>query len=86
MAQYAVYTAEGRKRKTIYGRTRKDVAAKLAKALSDRESGLIFDAENLALGRYLDLWLEESVQDTVRLTTYQSYERIVRLHIKRSLG
>ena len=86
MAQYAVYTAEGRKRKTIYGRTRKDVAAKLAKALSDRESGLIFDAENLTLGKYLVLWLEESVQDTVRLTTYQSYERIVRLHIKPSLG
>ena len=47
MAQYAVYTAEGRRRKTIYGKTRKDVAAKLATALSDREDGLVFDAGTL---------------------------------------
>ena len=45
-AQYAVYTAEGRRRKTFYGRTRAEVAAKLAKALSDREDGVSFDAEN----------------------------------------
>ena len=30
MAQYYVHTAEGRKRKTIYGRTRAEVAKKLA--------------------------------------------------------
>ena len=35
---------------------------------------------------YLDRWLEDSVKDTVRLTTYQGYERIVRLHIKPTLG
>jgi hypothetical protein len=34
-AQYTVYTAEGRKRKTIYGKTRAEVGGKLAKALSD---------------------------------------------------
>jgi integrase len=38
MAQYAVYTAEGRKRKTLYGKTRQEVATKLARALSDREA------------------------------------------------
>jgi integrase len=43
-AQYVVYTAEGRKRKTLYGKTRQEVATKLAKALSDREGGLLFDA------------------------------------------
>jgi integrase len=85
-AQYTVYTANGRKRKTVYGKTRAEVAAKLAKALSDREGGLIFDAKNLTLGKYLDLWLRDSVQDTVRLTTYQGYERTVRLHIKPTLG
>jgi len=37
--QYTVYTAEGRKRKTLYGKTRSEVAAKLTKALSDREGG-----------------------------------------------
>ncbi len=46
---------------------------------------LEFDAKNLTLGKYLDSWLKDSVQDTVRLTTYQGYERIVRLHIKPTL-
>jgi integrase len=85
-AQYTVYTAKGHKRKTLYGKTRQEVAAKLAKVLSDREGGLAFDARNLMLGEYLDLWLRDSVKDTVRLTTYQGYERIVRLHIKPILG
>lgn len=86
-AQYVVYTAEGRKkRKTVYGKTRKEVADKLAKALSDREDGLIFDAKNLTLGKYLDSWLKDSVQGAVRLTTYQDYERIARLHITPTLG
>lgn len=86
MGQYVVHTAEGRRRKTVYGTTRQEVAKKLVKALSNREDGLTFDAKNLALGEYLDLWLRDSVQDTVRLTTYQGYERIARLHIKPALG
>lgn len=85
-AQYTVYTAEGRKRKTIYGKTRAEVGGKLAKALSDREGGLAFDAKNLSLGEYLDLWLEDSVRDTVRATTFERYEQIVRLHIRPELG
>jgi integrase len=82
MAQYVVYTATGRKRKTIYGKTRAEVAGKLARAISNREDGFAFDSQNLTVGEYLDSWLTDSVQDTVRLTTYQGYERIVRLHIK----
>ncbi len=85
MAQYVVYTSDGRKRRTVYGKTRAEVARKLAKAISNRADGLTFDAKNLTLGKYLDSWLKDSVQDTVRLTTYQGYERIVRLHIKPTL-
>lgn len=86
MAQYYVHTAEGRKRKTIYGKTRQEVAKKLAKALSDREGGLIFDAEGLKLREYLARWLEDSVKDTVRNTTYERYEQIARTHIIPMLG
>src|ERR671917_860094 len=86
IAQYAVHTAEGRKRKTLYGKSRQEVATKLAKALSDREGGLLFDAGSLTVGEYLDRWLTDSVEDTVRPTTHQGYERICRLHIKPSLG
>jgi integrase len=86
MAQYTVHTAEGRKRKTLYGKTRQEVATKLANALSDREGGLIFDAGGLKLGDYLDRWLASSVKGTVRQTTWERYEQIARVHIKPALG
>jgi len=62
------------------------VGGKLASALSDRESGLVFDPRNLTLGKYLNLWLEDSVRDTVRATTFERYEQIVRLHMCPELG
>jgi integrase len=70
----------------IYGKTRKEVAAKLAKALADRNSGLTFDAGKLTVGEYLDRWLADSVQNTVRQRTYERYEQIARVHIKPTLG
>jgi integrase len=85
-AQYTVYTAQGRKRKTLYGKTRAEVAAKLAKALSDREGGISFDAGKLRLEEYLDRWLIDSVRDTVRQNTWERYEQIVRIHLKPTLG
>jgi hypothetical protein len=85
MAQYGVYTATGHKRRTIYGKTRTEVARKLARAISNQDNGFTFDSQNLTVGDYLDSWLKNSVHDTVRVTTYQGYERIVRLHIKPTL-
>jgi integrase len=86
MAQFTVYTAEGRKRKTLYGKTRQEVATKLARALSDREGGLIFDAGNQRVGEYMDRWLNDSLRDTVRQSTLVRYEQLVRLHIIPALG
>jgi integrase len=85
-AQYTVYTTKGRKRKTLYGKTRQEVAAKLAKALSDREGGLIFDAGNQTVGDYLERWLNDSVKGSVRPKTFYSYEWLVRRHVAAALG
>lgn len=85
-AQYTVYTAKGRKRKSLYGKTRAEAAAKLAKAMVDREEGLAVDAGNLAVGEYLDRWHEDSVKDTVRQSTFERHEQIIRLHIRSALG
>ncbi|MDQ3792670.1 MAG: site-specific integrase [Actinomycetota bacterium] len=86
MAQYIVYTAEGRKRKTLYGKTRADVTKKLDRPLSDRESGLVFDDKGLTVEEYLDWWLKNSDRDTVRNTTYERYKEIIGLHIAPALG
>jgi integrase len=86
MGRYTVQTATGPKRKTIYGKTRREVDEKLTKAKADRDGGLVFDANNLRTGEYLNSWLSDSVKDTVKQTTYESYERLMRLHLVPGLG
>ena len=86
MARYTVQTAKGPKRKHIYRRTRQEVATKLAQATSDQDNRLMFDAGNLSFGEYLDRWLQDSVKDTVRISTYERHEAIIRLHLKPALG
>jgi integrase len=75
-AQFVVHTAEGPKRRTLYGKTRQEVANKLAKALSSREDGLVFDAGKRTVGEYLERWLEECVKGTVRASTLGWYKRL----------
>ena len=48
------YVAQGKKR-YVYGKTRKDVAQRLAKTVADCEQGIVFDAGNITLDIYLDL-------------------------------
>ena len=86
MARYTVHTPTGPKRKTLYGKTRREVDEKLTKAKANRDDGLVFDADNLTVGRYLERWLTDSVRDTVKATTYESYERLIRLHLVPTLG
>ncbi len=86
VGQYLAYTASGPKYRYIYAKTRKLAAEKLAKAIVDRDGGLVFDAGKMTLGEYLDSWLSDSVRGTVRISTYERHEQIVRLHIKPSLG
>src|SRR5215218_2971185 len=86
VGQYLVHTATGPKYRYLYGKTRAVVAEKLTKAMADRNGGLIFDAGNLTVGKYLDSWLSDSVRGTVRPSTFERHEGIIRLHIKPSLG
>ena len=86
MARYTVQTPTGPNRKTLYGKTRREVDERLTKAKANRDDGLVFDADNLTLGNYLDRWINDSVRDTVRQRTWERYEQIVRVHIKPALG
>lgn len=86
MARYTVHTDKGPKRRTVYGRTRADVSAKLARALADREDGLIFDDEGLTVEEYLRQWLKHSVEGTVRPSTFERNGQLVNLHISPALG
>lgn len=86
MAQYYVYTINGRKRRTLYGRSRDDVSDKLIEALADRNGGLVFDAGKMTVGEYLDRWLSDSARGTVRRSTYDSYKRQLKRYVHPALG
>jgi integrase len=85
MARYTVHTPDGPKRKTIYAKTYREVERRLHEALGDAARGLVFDAENMTVGEYLDRWLD-STRDSVKPVTWENYRRNVRLHIKPRLG
>jgi integrase len=86
MARYTVHTANGPKRRHIYGRTRQEVAERLSKAVSDRVGGVIFDGDYETLGAYLQRWLDGGVRGTVKQSTLENYAYIARLHIIPELG
>jgi integrase len=73
------------KRYYVSAKTKTETEQKLRQAMVDADRGLTFDAGSLTLGDYLDRWLQDSVQDTVRDTTCERYEQIVRVHIKPTL-
>ena len=85
-ARYTAQTAEGPKRKVLYGKTRQEVAKKLTKAMADRDGGITFDAENQTVGEFLSRWLDTSVKDNVRPRTLGNYRLQVRQHIIPALG
>ena len=85
-ASITVDSAQGRKRKYFYGKTRKEVQEKLAAAAHDRQQGTIVTAPNQTLEQFLADWLENTQRRSVKPRTYERYEEVVRLHIVPVLG
>jgi integrase len=80
------YVGPDGKRRYVSGKTKEEARRNLRKARGDAERSLVFDADNLGVGEYLDRWLSDSVRDTVKATTFERYEQITRLHLKPALG
>ena len=74
-----------RARRSLLGRTRAAVAAKLAEAQQAEASGLAAATSRMSLGDYLASWLD-AIEPRVRPRTYESYELIVRVHLAPALG
>ena len=73
-----------RRRKTIYGRTKRDVQEKLREVLHRTDHGMAPVGEQETVGTFLRRWLE--VRKTrIRPRTYESYEQVVRTHLLPSL-
>ena len=81
----ASITLEGRKRKTLYGKTRKEVQEQLKIALREQQQGMLVTTPQQTLEQFLGQWLEAH-RPSVRIRTYERYEQIVRVHIVPALG
>ncbi|GAC1560809.1 MAG: site-specific integrase [Herpetosiphon sp.] len=80
------YVNGKRKRKQIYGKTRKGVAEKLKMLLREQQQGLPIATAKQTVAQFLSQWLTDAVHGVVRQRTYESYKQIVEKHIIPGLG
>ena len=80
------YVGPDGKRRYVSGKTKEEARKALREARSGADQGLVFDAARLTVAEYLDRWLKDSVQGSVRQSTYESYRRQARRYITPALG
>lgn len=80
------WTSGGRQRKSLYGRTRAEVIAKLARTQRAKEDGLAALDERTTVAGFLERWLEESARPALRPNSFVTYEGLVRNHLAPALG
>jgi integrase len=73
-------------RKSLYGKTRKEVQDKLRVTLKDVDAGIDVQAAGQSVGAFLDRWLADVVAPTLAPKTVSSYTEITRRHIVPTLG
>jgi len=80
------YAGGKRRRKVVYGKTRRQVAEKLAAMNQARSSGRPVVDDSRRLGDYLEHWLSEVIEPDRKPATAASYRDMVRRHIAPELG
>ena len=74
------------KYKEVSAQTQGECLAKKRRAEEEAKAGRLSDAKPMTVAQYLDHWLENVSKPSVHLSTWDSYERCVRCHIKPYLG
>ena len=75
-----------RKRKYLYGTTRREVAEKLKTMQHAQASGANLAAERITVKQFLERWLSEIVSRRNKPRTVDGYTQIVRQHLIPHLG
>lgn len=76
---------EGRRRKSFYGKTRKEVQEQLKIALREQQQGMLLATPQQTVEQFLTQWLEDR-KATLRIRSYERYGEQIRLHIIPVLG
>jgi integrase len=81
------YDGKGkRQRRTVYGKTKKEVQDKLRAEQDKASRGTLLEADKLTVRTFLERWLENTVKPRVAPTTHGRYEQHIRLHLVPHLG
>ena len=72
-------------RKSVYGKTQKEVQYKLSQAVADIQNGEYFEASNMTLKRWIEIWLAEYMGDK-KYGTVRHYKSVCEKHIIPALG
>jgi integrase len=80
------YVNGKRKRKYLYGETRKEVSEKLKAAQAAQLAGVHLDIERQTIAQFLERWLSEVVSRRNKIRTVDGYTQIVRQHLIPHLG
>jgi integrase len=81
------YRPDGRrKRRIVYGETKKEAQEKLRKLQAEADAGTLADAGKLTVGEYLARWLETTARARVRPATFVRYRELVELHTTPHIG
>lgn len=82
----ASISLDGRKRKTFYGKTRKDVQEQLKVALHEQKQGTLVTSSQQTVKQYLEQWLEDVHKPTIRIGSYKLYRGYLDNHILPTIG
>ena len=81
----ATISLEGGKRKSYYGKTRKEVQEQLKTVLHQQQQGALATGPQQTVKQFLTQWLEDH-KSSIRIRSYERYEELVRLHLIPILG
>lgn len=74
------------KRKSFYGKTRKEVMDKMAQILQEVRNGTYVEPAQTSFGEWLDKWLTGYKKGQLKPSTFENYEILIKTHIKPALG
>jgi integrase len=84
-ARYWAETPTGKKRRSVYGSTRKEVVRKLAEAMTTKDDVPVMVPSNITVGEFLAQY-EEVARDTMKRRSFETYQGIARVHLLPAFG
>lgn len=76
----------GGKRRSFYGDKQSDVVKAMRAALKASDDGAYFEPTRFTVGEWLDTWLKEYAEPSLKTLSLSTYESRIRTHIKPALG